>query len=163
MTGRNGKHPFPHYPNLVQDLVVVRPDRVWVCDVTYIRLLHDFLPGGHHRCLHPLHPGLAFGMRPGPPPHLDRPAPRPGLSHPRNPPLRPECSVFTRPWATSLRPSLRPNGERSEVIATRPAPRLTALPSDFQYSRTSRGDCNAAVGRILSPRTGLSVLSDESR
>ena len=39
----NSEHPFPRYPNLVQDLVVVRPDQVWVCDITYIRLLHDFV------------------------------------------------------------------------------------------------------------------------
>jgi transposase InsO family protein len=31
-------HPFPRYPNLVQDLDVVRPDQVWVADITYIQL-----------------------------------------------------------------------------------------------------------------------------
>jgi putative transposase len=39
----NSQHPFPRYPNLVQDLAVVRPDQVWVSDITYIRLLHDFV------------------------------------------------------------------------------------------------------------------------
>lgn len=34
---------FPRYPNLVQDLKIVRPDRVWVSDVTYIRLRYDFV------------------------------------------------------------------------------------------------------------------------
>jgi putative transposase len=39
----NSQHPFPRYPNLVQDLAVVRPDQVWVSDITYIHLLHDFV------------------------------------------------------------------------------------------------------------------------
>ena len=33
----NSKHNFPRYSNLVQDLEVVRPDQVWVSDITYIR------------------------------------------------------------------------------------------------------------------------------
>ena len=36
-------HPFPRYPNLVQDLEIVRPDQVWVADITYIRLLVEFV------------------------------------------------------------------------------------------------------------------------
>lgn len=36
-------HDFPRYPNLVQDLQVVRPDHVWVSDITYIRLAHEFV------------------------------------------------------------------------------------------------------------------------
>jgi len=39
----HSEHPFPRYPNLVQDLAVVRPDQVWVSDITYIRLDHDFV------------------------------------------------------------------------------------------------------------------------
>src|SRR5512135_1201193 len=31
-------HSFPRYPNLVADLEVVRPDQVWVADITYVRL-----------------------------------------------------------------------------------------------------------------------------
>jgi putative transposase len=34
----NSQHAFPRYPNLVQDLDIVRPDQVWVADITYIRL-----------------------------------------------------------------------------------------------------------------------------
>lgn len=34
----NSNHAFPRYPNLVQDLSIVRPDQVWVADITYIRL-----------------------------------------------------------------------------------------------------------------------------
>ncbi len=30
----NSQHPFPRYPNLVQDLTVTHPDHVWVCDIT---------------------------------------------------------------------------------------------------------------------------------
>jgi putative transposase len=36
-------HDFPRFPNLVEDLKVVRPDQVWVADITYIRLRHDFV------------------------------------------------------------------------------------------------------------------------
>lgn len=34
----NSQHPFPRYPNLVKDLIVTRPNQVWVCDITYIKL-----------------------------------------------------------------------------------------------------------------------------
>jgi transposase InsO family protein len=37
----NSQHPFPRYPNLVQDLMVTRPDQVWVCDITYITLRRE--------------------------------------------------------------------------------------------------------------------------
>ena len=36
-------HAFPRYPNLVEDLEVVRPDQVWVADITYIRLKKEFV------------------------------------------------------------------------------------------------------------------------
>ena len=39
----NSEHPFPRYPNLVQDLVVTRPEQVWVGDITYIRLRSEFV------------------------------------------------------------------------------------------------------------------------
>jgi transposase InsO family protein len=34
----NSAHGFPRYPNLVQDITIVRPDQVWVADITYIQL-----------------------------------------------------------------------------------------------------------------------------
>jgi transposase InsO family protein len=34
---------FPRYPNLVQGLAIVRPDQVWVADITYIRLRNEFV------------------------------------------------------------------------------------------------------------------------
>ena len=37
----NSQHPFPRYPNLVQELAVTHPDQVWVCDISYIVLKHD--------------------------------------------------------------------------------------------------------------------------
>lgn len=37
----NSEHPFPRYPNLAQGLEVVRPDQVWVSDITYVRLLKE--------------------------------------------------------------------------------------------------------------------------
>ena len=37
------QHPYPRYPNRVKDLKIVIPDQVWVSDVTYIRLLNEFV------------------------------------------------------------------------------------------------------------------------
>jgi len=39
----NSEHSFPRYPNLVECLVVQRPDQVWVADITYLRLKHGFV------------------------------------------------------------------------------------------------------------------------
>lgn len=39
----NSEHDFPRYPNLVQDMEIVRPDQVWVSDITYIRLRSEFV------------------------------------------------------------------------------------------------------------------------
>jgi putative transposase len=39
----NRDHPFPRYPNLLQGLEVVRPDQVWVGDITYVRLRREFV------------------------------------------------------------------------------------------------------------------------
>lgn len=39
----NSDHDFPRYPNLVQDLEIVRPEQVWVSDITYIRLHYEFV------------------------------------------------------------------------------------------------------------------------
>lgn len=36
-------HPFPRFANLVQELEVVRPDQVWVSDITYVRLRREFV------------------------------------------------------------------------------------------------------------------------
>ncbi len=39
----NSRHGFRRYPNLVQDLETVRPDQVWVADLTYVRLRFEFV------------------------------------------------------------------------------------------------------------------------
>ncbi len=39
----NSDHPFPRFPNLVCDLEVVKPDEVWVSDITYVRLHREFV------------------------------------------------------------------------------------------------------------------------
>jgi len=39
----NSAHGFPRYPNLVEHLEIVHPDQVWVCDITYIGLLEEFV------------------------------------------------------------------------------------------------------------------------
>ena len=36
-------HAYPRYPNLVQGLTVVRPEQVWVGDITYVRLRDEFV------------------------------------------------------------------------------------------------------------------------
>jgi putative transposase len=39
----DSRHAFPRYKNLVKDLEIVRPDQVWVADITYIRLHREFV------------------------------------------------------------------------------------------------------------------------
>src|SRR5205823_10127680 len=39
----NSAHAFPRSPNLVEHLEIVRPDQVWVADITYIRLRCEFV------------------------------------------------------------------------------------------------------------------------
>lgn len=39
----NSLHHFPRYANLVADLKPSHPDEVWVADITYVRLAHDFV------------------------------------------------------------------------------------------------------------------------
>jgi putative transposase len=39
----DSEHGFPRYPNLVLDLEIVRPEQVWVCDITYIRVRQGFV------------------------------------------------------------------------------------------------------------------------
>jgi putative transposase len=39
----NSGHGFPRYRNLVEGLEVVRPEQVWVADITYIRLHSEFV------------------------------------------------------------------------------------------------------------------------
>ncbi len=37
------RHPWPRYPNLVQNLAITHPDQVWVADLTYVRLRGAFV------------------------------------------------------------------------------------------------------------------------
>lgn len=39
----NSQHGFRRYPNLVQNLSIVRPHQVWVADITFVRLAHKFV------------------------------------------------------------------------------------------------------------------------
>jgi putative transposase len=39
----NSQHPYPRYPNRVQNLAITAPDQVWVADITYIRLRQEFI------------------------------------------------------------------------------------------------------------------------
>lgn len=39
----NSNHSFERYPNLVMNLAIVRPEQVWVADITYIKLQEEFI------------------------------------------------------------------------------------------------------------------------
>jgi putative transposase len=39
----DSQHDYGRYPNLLLDLTVVRPDQVWVADMTYVRLREGFV------------------------------------------------------------------------------------------------------------------------
>ena len=39
----DSNHAFPRYPNRVDGLDIVRPDQVWVADITYVRLRDEFV------------------------------------------------------------------------------------------------------------------------
>lgn len=39
----DSNHPYPRYANLVKELKITRPEQVWVCDITYIRLGKGFV------------------------------------------------------------------------------------------------------------------------
>jgi putative transposase len=39
----NSQHGYRRYPNLVQNLSIVRPHQVWVADITFVRLAHKFV------------------------------------------------------------------------------------------------------------------------
>lgn len=39
----DSNHRFPRWPNLVEGLEIVRPEQVWVADITTIRLKGDFV------------------------------------------------------------------------------------------------------------------------
>ena len=39
----DSNHTFRVYPNVARDLVVVRPNQLWRADITYIRLVQDFI------------------------------------------------------------------------------------------------------------------------
>jgi transposase InsO family protein len=36
-------HPWPRYPNLLKGSAVTAPDQAWVADITYVRLLREFV------------------------------------------------------------------------------------------------------------------------
>jgi transposase InsO family protein len=39
----NSQHPYPRYPNLVAHLEINQPEKVWVSDITYVRLGQGFV------------------------------------------------------------------------------------------------------------------------
>ena len=43
ITTTGSSHSFPRYANLVEHLEIIRPDQLWVYDITYIRLLEEFV------------------------------------------------------------------------------------------------------------------------
>lgn len=43
ITTTDSRHSFKIYPNLIKDLVVTKINQVWVADITYIRLLNEYI------------------------------------------------------------------------------------------------------------------------
>jgi len=39
----DSRHSYSHYPNLIRDLLITRPDHVWCADITYIQLQQGFV------------------------------------------------------------------------------------------------------------------------
>jgi transposase InsO family protein len=39
----DSRHDWPRYENLVKDLEILRPEQVWVADITYVRLHQEFI------------------------------------------------------------------------------------------------------------------------
>jgi transposase InsO family protein len=39
----DSRHDWPRYENLVKDLDILRPEQVWVADITYVRLHQEFI------------------------------------------------------------------------------------------------------------------------
>jgi putative transposase len=39
----HSRHAYPRYRNLVREVMIVRPDQVWVSDITYIRVREEFV------------------------------------------------------------------------------------------------------------------------
>jgi transposase InsO family protein len=61
----NSEHGLPRYPNLVEGLLVIRPDQVWVVDFTYVRLRQEFvylavLMDVYTRCIRGWHLGRSM-------------------------------------------------------------------------------------------------------
>ena len=59
-------HPFPRYPNLVQDLEITHPEQVWVADITYVALLTEsvflaVIMDVFTRCIRGWHLGRSLG------------------------------------------------------------------------------------------------------
>lgn len=43
MQTTDSKHHYRIHPNLAQELVVERPNQLWVADITYVRLVYEFV------------------------------------------------------------------------------------------------------------------------
>jgi transposase InsO family protein len=39
----DSKHPYRVYPDVAKDIVPVRPDQLWRADITYVRVVHEFI------------------------------------------------------------------------------------------------------------------------
>ena len=64
-TTTDSTHAFPRYPNLVEQLSIVRPEQVWVSDITYIGLREEFvylavLMDVYTRCIRGWHLGRSL-------------------------------------------------------------------------------------------------------
>jgi hypothetical protein len=63
-TTTDSRHAFPRYPNLVEHLEVVRPEQLWVSDITAIALREECVaPFRADGCLYALYSRLAPGAQ----------------------------------------------------------------------------------------------------
>jgi putative transposase len=102
-TTTDSRHAFPRYPNLVEQLEIVRPEQVWVSDITYIGLREE--------CVYlavlmdvadALHSWLAPGSQSRSEPDLARTGAGTGPLHPRDSPLRSRREVSSHRLYSTL-------------------------------------------------------------
>jgi len=56
----DSQHPYPRYPNLVMELEINAPDRVWASDITDQFEKRFCVPGCHSGCIYPSDTQLVF-------------------------------------------------------------------------------------------------------
>ena len=148
----NSNHSFPRYPNLVKDLEITRPDHVWVADITYIRLRHEFvylavLMDVFTRSIRGWHlAATSTKASPWPPSNaLSSWPPRPSIT-----PIR-ACSTRPPPMSSACRPSTFSSAWRpSASLAKMVMPNASCAPSRKSRPRLPVDDIVVAADKTKS-------------